>query len=296
VTPQHIHIHTDCGALLGQLQHAIQRTIHLAALGLNAMPRLTQADLELPGTSISLQLAGPAPWPIEEARERFQPWLLGNGLRDATEAISGFLEETRMVLAVWHLGIRSRSGPVPEAEWIEAIENQRWRFHRLGLPDKIDDLKNTYNLPLDPDLVGHLRTINDARNCLVHRQGIAQERDVNEDGALRVSWRRLTLVIQGPEGERDGSPGAIIQAGETLCVSNRDVSKLFPLGTAISFSVQEFADVCWSLFLLGLSTVKLIEDWAREHGIELQMPQDGTSQNTVSEDTIHRLSNERQAT
>jgi hypothetical protein len=88
MTPQHIHSHTDRGALLGQLQHAIQRTIHLAALGLNAMPRLTQADLELPGTSISLQLAGPAPWPIEEARERFQPWLLGNGLRDATEAIT----------------------------------------------------------------------------------------------------------------------------------------------------------------------------------------------------------------
>jgi hypothetical protein len=114
----------------------------------------------------------------------------------------------------------------------------------------------------------------------VHRQGIVQERDVNEDGALRVSWRRLALVIQGPEGERDGSPGAIIQAGETLCVSNRDISKLFPLGTAISLSVQEFADVCWSLFLLGNSTVKLVEDWARERGITLQMPQDSTGSNT----------------
>jgi hypothetical protein len=110
----------------------------------------------------------------------------------------------------------------------------------------------------------------------VHRQGIVQERDVNEDGALRVSWRRLALVIQGPDGERDGCIGALVDVGESLCVSNRDESKCFPLGTAISFSVQEFADVCWSLFLLGLSTTKLIEDWARERGIVLQMPQDGT--------------------
>jgi hypothetical protein len=40
-TPAQLQIHIDLGALLGQLHHAIQRTIHLAALGLNATPRLT---------------------------------------------------------------------------------------------------------------------------------------------------------------------------------------------------------------------------------------------------------------
>ena len=296
MTTQHVNVHVNLGALLGQLQHAIQRTIYLAALGLNATPRLIQDDLQLLGTSISMQLAGPSVWPIEEAREGFEHWILMNGLRDATEAISGFLEETRMVLAVWQLGIRSRSGPVTGADWHEATVSQQQRFHRLGLPDKIDNLQKSYSLLLDPDLVGHLRTINNARNCLVHRQGIVQERDVNEDGALRVSWRRLALVIQGPEGERAGFPGAIVDVGETLYVSIRDVSKLFPLGNAISFSVQEFADICWSLSLLGLSTTKLIEDWARERGIELQMPQDDTGENTAPEDTTDRLSNERHAT
>lgn len=276
MTTQHINVQVNFGAPLGQLQHAIQRTIHLAALGLNATPRLTQDDLQLPGTSISLQLAGPTPWPIDEAREGFEQWLLMNGLRDATEAISGFLEETRTGLAVWQLAIRSRSGPVTGADWNEATGSQQRRFHRLGLPDKIDDLQRIYSLALDPDLVGHLRTINDARNCLVHRQGIVQERDVNEDAALRVSWRRLACVIRGPDGERDFFPGSLVDVGETLCVSNRDVAKLFPLGTAISFSVQEFADVCWSLFLLGLSTVKLVEDWGRAHGFTLQEPQDLT--------------------
>ena len=296
MTTQQFNVHVNLGALLGQLQHAIQRTVHLAALGLNAAPRLTQDDLQLPGTSISLYFAGPDPWPIEEAREGFQHWIVMNGLRDATEAISGFLEETRMVLAVWQIGIRNRSEPITGADWHEATVRQRQRFHRLGVPDKIDALQQTYTLPLDPDLVGHLRTINDARNCLVHRQGIVQERDVNEGGALRVSWRHLALVIQGPDGERAGFPGAIVDVGETLCVSNRDVSKLFPLGNAISFSVQEFADICWWLFLLGLSTTKLIEDWARERGIELQMPQDDTGENTAPEDTTDRLSNERHAT
>ena len=57
MTTYQLHIHIDCGALLGQLQHAIQRTIYLAALGLNATPRFSQDDLQLPGTSISLQIA-----------------------------------------------------------------------------------------------------------------------------------------------------------------------------------------------------------------------------------------------
>jgi hypothetical protein len=276
VTTHQFHIHIDCGALLGQLQHAIQRTIYLAALGLNATPRLTQDDLQLPGTSISLQIAGPTPWLIEEAREGFQYWILMNGLRDATEAISGFLEETRTVLAAWQIGIRGRSGPVTGADWHEATVLQRRRFHSLGLPHKITHLQGTYSLALNPDLVGHLLTINAARNCLVHRRGLVQEHDLNEDGALRVSWRRLAPVIQGPEGEREGVIGALVDVGESLVFSNRDVEKRFPLGTAISFSAQEFADVCWSLFLLGLSTVKLVEDWARERGIELQQPQDAT--------------------
>jgi len=280
VTTQHVNVYIDCGALLGQLQHAIQRTIYLAALGLNAIPRLTQDDLQLPGTSISLHIAGPTPCPIEEAREGFEQWIRMNGLRDATEAISGFLEETRTVLAAWQLVIRNRSELITGADWHEATVSQRQRFHRRGLPDKIQDLHTIYSLSLDRDLVAHLLSINKARNCLVHRQGIVQEHDLNEDGALRVSWRRLAFVIQGLEGERACFPGTMVDVGETLCVSNRDVSKRFALGTAISFSVQEFADVCWSLFLLGLSTVKFAEDWARERGIVLRIPQDNTGSHT----------------
>jgi hypothetical protein len=275
VTTHQLHFHINLGALLSQLHNTIQRTIYLAALGLNAPPRLTQEDLQLPGTSISLSFGGLA-WPIEEAREGFTQWILGNSLRDAAEAISGFLEETRTVLAMWQLGIRNRSEVITGADWHEATVSQRRRFHRLGLPDKIKNLQETYSLVLDSDLVRHLLSINAARNCLVHRRGIVQEQDINEDGAMRVSWRRLALVIRSADGEREGFVGVIVNVGESVCVSNRDESKPFPLGTAISFSVQEFADVCWSLVLFGTSTTKLIEDWASERGIELQMPQAAT--------------------
>jgi hypothetical protein len=279
VTTPQFDINIDLGALLAQLQHAIQRTIYLAAMGLNATPRLTQEDMQLPGTSISLSLAGPDPWPIEAAREGFTQWILGNGLRDASEAISGYLEEARTVLAVWQLAVRCRSGPITGADWHAATERQQQDFHWFGLPRKIQHLQDTYSLALDPDLVGHLLSINKARNCLVHRRGIVQGDDLNEDGALRVSWRRLALVINGADGEREGFPGSLVEADESMSVSNRDVSKIFPLGTAIAFSVQEFADVCWSLFLFGNSTTKLIEDWARAHGYELRRPQDVVGSN-----------------
>jgi hypothetical protein len=147
------------------------------------------------------------------------------------------------------------------------------------LPDKIQHLQDTYSLALDPDLVRHLQSINAARNCLVHRRGLVQEQDLNEDGALRVSWRRLAPVITGAAGEREFYPGILVVPGESVGVSNRDVSKSFPLGTAIAFSVQEFADVCWSLFLFGDSTTKRVEDWARAHGYELRMPHDVTGEN-----------------
>jgi hypothetical protein len=232
--------------------------------------------MQLPGTSISLSFAGPNPWPIEEAREGFQHWVLGNGLRNASEAISGFLEAARAVLAVWQVAIRNRTESITDVDLHEATVNQQRRFHRLGLPDKITNLKKTYSLSLDPDLVTHLQSINAARNCLVHRRGIVQELDLNEDGALRVSWRRLALVIAGADGEREYFPGVIVAPGERVGVSQRDASKSFPLGTAITFSVQEFADVCWSLVLFCTSTTECIADWGRAHGYTLQMPQDVT--------------------
>ena len=193
---------------------------------------------------------------------------------------------TRRVLAAWQLALRSRSGSISGAEWHKITVSQQRSFDKGGLPDKIKDLQKAYSLALDPDLAGHLLSINRARNCLVHRGGIVQDDDLNEDGVLRVSWRRLALVIRGPGSERDGFPGARFEADESLVVANRDVSKGFPLGTAISFSVQEFADVCWSLFLLALSTVKLAEDWTREHGITLQMSQDGLPGATSGKFTV----------
>jgi hypothetical protein len=277
VTAHQFHVNVNLGALLGQLQAAIQRTIHLTALGLNAVSRLSQEDLQLPGTSIQLSLAGPSPWPIEEAQEAFSHWTLVNGFRDASEAVSGFLESTRTVLAVWQLGIRQQSTPLTIGDWQETVQSEGHRFHRSGLPDKIEHLQQTYGLSLDPDLIMHIRSINAARNCLVHRGGVVQERDTNEAGALRVSWRRLTLLVSGENGEREIFPSGLIEAGESLGVAYRDASKIFSVGTAISFSVQEFADLCWSLFLFGVSTTKLVETWGVEHGFNLQMPQDTTT-------------------
>ena len=104
-----------------------------------------------------------------------------------------------------------------------------------------------------------------------------QERDTNENGALQVSWRRLALIVIGEDGEREVSPPATFEASESIGVVHRDTSKMFSVGTAISFSVQEFADLCWSLFLFGVSTTKLVENWGEERGIDLQRPQDGAT-------------------
>lgn len=275
MTTPRLQININLGALLGQLQHAMQRTIHLAALGLNA-PLVSPKKTCNCQAQVSVYTSQALPrGPLKRRGRAFSiGYLVTPYAMPLKPSVDSSKRHARCLrCGNWGSGIDPRRSPV--ADWHEAAVSQRRRFHRLGLPDKITYLQETYRLALDPDLVRHLRSINAARNCLVHRRGIVQGDDLNEDGALRVSWRRLVFVINGADGERKCFPGSIVEAGESVCVSNRDVSKVFPLGTAISFSVQEFADVCWSLFLFGNSTTKLIEDWARAHGYELQMPQDG---------------------
>lgn len=121
-------------------------------------------------------------------------------------------------------------------------------------------------MSLDGHLSSHVSSINTARNCLVHRGGIVSERDLTTGTQMEVTWRRMYFFLQDDAGEKPVQIGDRIEKDSMLCVRVEDISKAFCLGQSVKFSVQEFSDVCWSLFAFGQDLVQKMNAFGVQNG------------------------------
>jgi hypothetical protein len=183
-------------------------------------------------------------------RQHFASWLLSGAFRDALEAVSAYLEEAYRVLCLWTLAPKDGvEGAFSQEQWEEAYANRPKRFHRLGLPDKFKRLHEEFGLRLPEDAEKQLLEFNAVRNCLVHRGGVVQQADAKPSGDLAVHWNRVSMVAKGPEGERELIPGLVIKEGESIVMRSIPQTKTFPLGEAVSFDVEEFAGIYFTLLV-----------------------------------------------
>lgn len=254
-TPEPLQITINLDALLGELQFSLQTAINLVAISLRATPPESMDDLRLPQEVFATTFAQSGRWSHAEALEKHQTWAIANGLRDAVEGVSSFIESAHRVLAVWDLA-SANGGRVTYGEYQKAMDGAA--FHRLGLPDKLTHLKSEHGLAINETLVRQVLSVNNARNCLVHRRGIVSQRDLNTTDSMLVEWRKLHVFLQDEDGEHEFVVGKLIEKESTVCIRVQDEQKAFALGARVSFTIQEFADVTWGLYSFGTELVKLV--------------------------------------
>ena len=253
-----LHVNFNLDALIGKLQRMVQKSINNVTLGLYSNPEVPDDFIKIPGVSFALSLVTPESQDIETLKSEFHDWVLINGFRDASESISSFLEEAYGVLAFWQLLDRqNQTNSLMGNDWNELVIQGAKKFHRLGLPDKIEYLTQQ-NLDIEIDLIKNILSINIARNCLVHRNGFVGERDLNSKEHLLVTWKRISLILMDESGEKEIQIPHKVEKESTLAIKNTSSSKKFSLGEKISFNTQEFSDICWCLYLFGLDIAQKI--------------------------------------
>ena len=67
-------------------------------------------------------------------------------------------------------------------------------FHRLVLLGKIKFLKNEYGLIFDDALLQKTVSINAARNCFLHRDGLVSTQDTRDGDQLKIEWSALVFL------------------------------------------------------------------------------------------------------
>ncbi|MFC2012629.1 hypothetical protein ACFLVU_05815 [Chloroflexota bacterium] len=265
------NIKINLSALNAVLQRSIQRTIDIVSLGLISAEQITDTGaLKLPGAFFHVSPAANFHLDFESARTEFKKWALMGGIRDCIEAVNTFLESVHPICFLYSVG-----SPLKGEVWNIGMNSKtRINFHKRGLPSKIDFLVTEYAPILRPELTDEVISINKARNCMVHRNGIVSVLDKNSEDGLLVRWRKIQFIAKGPNGQRAVTGGSIVKAGEELSIQQVESHKLFLIGESISFPVEEFSELCLTVMLFGRQLVDNINNYGRTRGIQFNPKND----------------------
>jgi len=259
-----INIKIDLGGLIGELGRSVQRTISLVASGLRVKQHITSESLYLPDINVGMTYDRPI-WTTDETQNEFVRWLLINGFRDVTESVSAFLESVHDVLSFWEIACYQQSKTeVTGGDWNRIIVGGHKSFNKRHFPDKLNHI-SSHEINIEAKLKNQVLTINATRNCLVHRRGVVLNVDLNIGGGLQIQWTKMVLILINKDGEKEVVPPFEADKGDKIALRNREEKKIFPLGTQIQFTVQEFSDICWCVFLFGNS----LKDSIEKRGLEL---------------------------
>lgn len=245
----------------GLIQTELQKAIDLVSFGLHAAEDLEIDSLEIPGVTFHFTPAQSKSMEIDEAREVFGVWVLGNGLRDCVDAIGPSLEWARRICFLWTRkgavsvnddGSLRLSAQIAEGEWNEQLVQEGADFEYWPLRKKLNFLEESYGLKI-PELTEAVLSISYARNCLTHRRGIVGQEDLRSDKdiGLVVRWRKMQLTARGESGDRVIEPPAQVKEGEQILIGYADDSKEFKLGEQIQFTPQEFVQLATTFMLFG---------------------------------------------
>jgi hypothetical protein len=262
---QSINVNINLNGLRGELQRSLQKVICLVATGLEAKSDIEPNEITLPA-NIKSTFSGLA-LNKQEFHAQYTEWVLSNGFRDAIESVGYFLESAHRVLSIWELIEKQNSGTrITGDDWNRIFRDVGNKFHRLGLPDKLEYISNYHGIDVKKSFKEQILTINVARNCFVHRNGVVSDRDLNEDNVLKIKWSRLHTFLQNEDGEQDLIPGILVEKESTVCVRFDENEKVFSLNESLSFTVDEMSEILWCLFLFGNELVTNISKYGEGKG------------------------------
>lgn len=198
-------------------------------------PDPTDEELQL----IQIQLLlGDRASDIGRTKELFKRWLLINGFEDINSCIRTTLERLFIFKA-----IENQLNDNPSLD-IKAVEpNLKAKANNLNYPALLSavhtELKNTLTYEK------HLETINNARNCLVHRNGEVTIKDCNNDqkDKLIITGDRFKMFFKKGDEEVLAEVGKPGPENAALMLGAEEFRIEFNIGGKLDITLKQFIDI-----------------------------------------------------
>lgn len=176
----------------------------------------------------------------EQRRQRHESWILSKAFQDLMRGVRSSLEEAYFFIRLMDVG-RFRAG-------ISGTLDEILRpFREEAASMQFPPLLGAVNARLDKPLAFSqaYQSLQDARNCLEHRNGVVGQRDAKSNGKLVLQFPRILLFV-----ERDGKwiemSRGFVSKGEMLKLKIDLRKREYEIGQRLEISAVDFEEIAFA--------------------------------------------------
>jgi hypothetical protein len=176
----------------------------------------------------------------EQRRQRHESWILSKAFQDLMRGVRASLEEAYFFIRLMDIGsFRAEvSGTLHEV-----LQPFRDEAAGMNFPALLDAVNARLDRPLEFSQA--YQSLQDARNCLEHRNGVVGQRDAKSDGKLLLQFPRMLLFV-----ERDGKQVEILRGhvsqGEILKFKIDLRKREYEIGQRLELSAVDFEEIAFA--------------------------------------------------
>jgi hypothetical protein len=239
-----VHIALNANGVVAPALTALQTTLEMVAICFHAVDDARAVPALSNGF---FQLRFEPTRSVDERKPAYKDWLLAKAFHDLAKGIRLSLEE-----AYLYVELPKHQGFTTWGELRERIA----RIKKEANDSPFPELMRTVNERLTGKLhfEQEFLSLQKARNCLEHRNGIVGERDVDKNTdhlTLALPWMKIFYMKDGVETEL--AIGDRFEKDTEILMSPKRVTELdrFKLGDRISFTPEKFERIAYACWLFA---------------------------------------------
>jgi hypothetical protein len=188
---------------------------------------------------------------LAHVKDEFEKWVISNGLRELVESFGFFLDKVHKACLLMATNKNQISN--------EDAEKFGPAFARKGVENKLVTLRKRFGVTSDKEK--YISSINQARNCITHRQGKVGPEDLKGEETFRLIWWGIDLYAETPKGEKLSlkppipEEGLILEEGGEVKLRITDRIIEYRIGDIVNLSPNDLGEIC---FLVQLATDDIV--------------------------------------
>ena len=189
---------------------------------------------------------------LEVQKLKHKEWLLKKGFEDLVKGINLYLIEAYFFVSLLDKGDYITT----LGKLNEEINDLRKSASEQSLPGLLSKVTPSLVAPLR--YKNQIKSINSVRNCLVHRNGLVTQKDINDkkNKTLKLQWIRFKCFHEKNGEEVEVRRGEVIEGGTTIQMKQEETSITFKLGDKINFNYKQFNEFVLTCWLFGQDLVQ----------------------------------------
>lgn len=210
---------------------------------------LSSADLSQPppepqDTFFNLQISQTLS--AEERRSQHERWVLAKAFQDLMRGVRGSLEKAYFFIELLSAGpFIAKSNSTLD----QALAPFRIKAQKMNFPDLMGHVNQRLETPLV--FAEAYSSMQAARNCFEHRDGIVGSQDANADGLLKMYFPGLKFYVDQGGKEVEIYKNFRTEEEAVLKIKMEVRERIFLVGERLTISAADFNEIAFSCVQFG---------------------------------------------